>query len=132
MADWLFNNFPYNKTEDLNLDWVLQTVKEAKEEMDSTKTDIENYKKKMDASFKKLSDVQQSQWEIINGTWREMLDKLVTTIIPQLITFGLTDDGYFCAYIPEQWKNMQFFTDVSDFDAFPFGRLQLTYEVEFS
>lgn len=132
LADWLFNNFPYNRTEDLNLDWVLQKVKESKEEMDSTKTDIENYKKKMDAEFKKLYDVQESQWNIINGTWREMLDKLVTTIIPQLITFGITDDGYFVAYIPEQWRDIQFFTDVSDFDAFPFGRLQLKYEVEFS
>lgn len=129
MPDWTFNRMPTNRTEDLNMDWILQSLKDGLITIDTAVKNIEAYKNTMDAKFQELSDVQQSQWQVINATWREMLDKLVTQIIPQLITFGLTDDGYFVAYIPEQWKDIMFFTDVSDFDAYPFGRLQLTYEV---
>lgn len=130
MPDWTFNNMPTNRTEWLNMDWILRDLQECIKKVDTAVSDISNYKTAMDAKFEELKQTQNSQWEIINGTWREMLDKLVTQIIPQLITFGLTDDGYFVAYIPEQWKDIMFFTDVSDFNAYPFGRLQLNYEVK--
>ena len=120
---------PINRTEDLNMDWILRTIQEFGVKLETGLADISSYKAAMDAKFNELSEVQKSQWEIINGTWKEMLDKLVTQIIPQLITFGLTEDGYFVAYIPEQWKDIEFFTDVSDVTTYPFGRLQLTYEV---
>lgn len=28
----------------------------------------------------------------------------------KFVTFGLTDDGYFCAYIPESWEDVEFDT----------------------
>lgn len=129
MPDWTFNRMPTNRTEDLNMDWILESLQKGLISIEDAVKIMSDYKESMDKKFDELSAVQQAQWEVINATWREMLDKLVTQIIPQLITFGLTDDGYFVSYIPEQWKDIMFFTDVSDFDAYPFGRLQLTYEV---
>ena len=31
----------------------------------------------------------------------------------QMVTFGLNEDGYFVAYIPRSWKDIQFFTNES-------------------
>lgn len=39
--------------------------------------------------------------------------------IARFVTFGLTDDGYFCAYIPDSWDNIDFSTTED-------GRLCLT------
>ena len=42
------------------------------------------------------------------------------------ITFGLDDDGYFCAYIPYNFKFLTFDTDVNT-ESENYGKLQLIY-----
>lgn len=54
-------------------------------------------------------------------TIMEALEKFVKQIF-----FGLTDDGYFCAYIPDSWDDITFFTE-SNFGNPNYGRLQLWY-----
>lgn len=51
----------------------------------------------------------------------ESLEKFVKQVF-----FGLTDDGYFCAYIPDSWDDITFFTE-SNFANPDYGRLQLWY-----
>lgn len=43
------------------------------------------------------------------------------------IHFGLTNDGYFCAYIPESWSDVHFDT-VEDYDDPLYGHLMLLYD----
>ena len=43
------------------------------------------------------------------------------------VFFGLTDDGYFCAYIPESWSEITFDTGVV-FGRSDYGRLILRFE----
>lgn len=45
------------------------------------------------------------------------------------IHFGLTDDGYFCAYYPSSWKQVQFDTG-ANYGQFDYGRLILRYNVD--
>lgn len=52
----------------------------------------------------------------------ELVGKLVKHVY-----FGLTNDGYFCAYIPENWSDISFDT-VSNFDDPLFGHLMLMYD----
>ena len=43
----------------------------------------------------------------------------------KMVFFGLTDDGYFCAYIPAQWAFV--FDTIIDYDSDDYGRLTITY-----
>lgn len=58
----------------------------------------------------------------------ENLYKLISDRI-KMVFFGLTDDGYFCAYIPDSWSEIQFDTGAV-YGAFDYGRLILRYDVD--
>lgn len=53
------------------------------------------------------------------------LEYIYTHTVKQ-IYFGLTDDGYFCAYIPDSWEDITFDTG-ADYDSTEYGRLILSY-----
>lgn len=60
------------------------------------------------------ADVEQQIEELQNGTWVEnsipYLQKLLAAYIPVAMLPGITEDGYFCVYIPESWNTIQFAT----------------------
>ena len=43
------------------------------------------------------------------------------------VYFGLTNDGYFCAFIPENWSDVQFDT-ITDYNDPLYGHLVLMYD----
>ena len=45
------------------------------------------------------------------------------------VYFGLSDDGYFCAYVPDSWQDIQFDTGMN-YGTYTYGRLILRYEVD--
>lgn len=57
-------------------------------------------------------------------------EKIITEHLASMVFFGLTDSGYFVAYVPEKWDNIHFGTTGLDTDA-PiqpeFGHLVLLY-----
>lgn len=65
---------------------------------------------------------QIEQW--IKDHTKELYQLLATQVF-----FGLTSDGYFCAYIPESWSDIQFDTGAV-FGADTYGRLILRYNVD--
>ena len=57
---------------------------------------------------------------------REIIDRYIAT----MVFFGITDDGYFVAYIPESWNDITFYT--TELDIFlpiepEYGHLVLAY-----
>lgn len=63
---------------------------------------------------------------------REWINANMPDIIAQsikMVFFGLTDDGYFCAYIPESWSEIHFDTGMV-YGRFDYGRLILRYDVD--
>jgi hypothetical protein len=44
----------------------------------------------------------------------------------QMVFFGLTDDGYFCAYVPDAWSDIEFDTGMK-YGMFDYGRLILRF-----
>lgn len=75
---------------------------------------------------KDLTVVQQ--W--INNYDTTYAEDIIAKYIATMVFFGLTDSGYFVAYIPETWDNIHFGTTGLDVDA-PiqpeFGHLVLLY-----
>lgn len=60
------------------------------------------------------TQVNQQFEELKTGTWIEgtipYLDMLLKKFIPVAMLPGLTEDGYFCIYIPESWDSIRFGT----------------------
>lgn len=80
----------------------------------------------------KADMVQVQEW--IDSFNYEPLLQAVAKMVQKYITigvyFGLTDDGYFVAYIPDEWDNIQFGTTEYDIEV-PiepeYGHLVISY-----
>lgn len=64
--------------------------------------------------------------------YEELIARWIADNMPSIIAaavhmvfFGLTDDGYFCAYIPKEWAFV--FDTVMDYESDDYGRLTITY-----
>lgn len=129
----MFNIYPYTDFHELNLDWILKHFKEFLDEIDA----LNAWKTEHEAEYEELKDLYDDilagrfpesmtdaleQWVIRNGT--ELIGEMIKTVF-----FGITQDGYFVAYIPDSWQDIQFGT--SGLDDFPagveYGHLTLTY-----
>lgn len=66
----------------------------------------------------------------INNFNTEYAEKIIADYIATMVLFGLTDSGYFVAYIPESWKSIQFNTTGLDIELAiqpEYGHLVLSY-----
>lgn len=125
-----FNSYPYQNLNDLNLDYVLRVAREAAE----TLKDLGNYAarvKELEDAIEKLENgdlTPELAASIVELVQRNIID-LVGEMV-KFVFFGLTDNGYFVAYIPEPWDSIIFNT--TNYDIFiegvpEFGRLVLSY-----
>ena len=79
--------------------------------------DIEELRKEME-EFRKFIDNFDS--EVIE----QLIGDFITNKIKAVI-FGISSAGYFCAYIPETWDNLQFGT-IQDGELY--GHLTMSYD----
>lgn len=93
------------------------------EQINKNTTDIaalqQQFQKFMESGFNDYYAAQVEKWINDNLTF------IYTHTVKQ-IYFGLTDDGYFVAYIPESWDDITFSTIMSC-DPEMYGRLVLSY-----
>lgn len=69
-------------------------------------------------------DFPESTYAAMKEWWENNAVDLVGELV-RFVFFGLTDDGYFVAYIPENWRNIQFDTIVTPGE--DYGRLCIYY-----
>lgn len=95
---------------------LIDSDKEIIEDIDALRADMEVVQNWI-ASF---------DYEPLLETVKEMVNKYITAGV----YFGLTDDGYFVAYIPEAWNKIQFNTTGYDIEV-PiqpeYGHLVMSY-----
>lgn len=53
----------------------------------------------------------------------------IYNLVAKQVFFGLTDDGYFCAYVPDSLADIEFDTGAV-YDSYTYGRLILRYNVD--
>ena len=80
---------------------------------------MQQFQKFMESGFNDYYAAQVEKWINDNLTF------IYTHTVKQ-IYFGLTNDGYFVAYIPESWDDITFSTIMSC-DPEMYGRLVLNY-----
>ena len=82
----------------------------------------ELFKKFMESGFDDYYRDQIEQW------FRDNAFNIYKLIAKQVF-FGLTEDGYFCAYVPDSWKEIEFDTGMN-YGTYTYGRLILRYETD--
>lgn len=114
----LFSQYPYHNFSDYNLDWCINTVKELTPRVES----LEAWKSEHEEEYLELKELYE---DILAGNFPDsMIDSLrnwlarnAISIVGELVKnvfFGLTDGGYFVAYIPESWSDITFKTSEYD------------------
>lgn len=128
-----FFEFPHTRTYDNDLGWLIKdykTLTELYETLDQWKNEtqptIDDFKKLYEELL--TGDLPEGMLEAIN-TWLSNNAPDIVLQLIKIVFFGLTDDGYFVAYIPDSWDDITFGT--SGLDDFPagidFGHLTLSY-----
>ena len=127
----MFTEYPYLNFADFNLDWILRTIKELMKLVESWK----EWKDDVDSDLAELQafydDLKSGKFppEVIRAfyDWVESHVPDILQAAVKNVWFGLTDDGYFVAWIPESWEDITFLTTGYDYDAagYDYGHLVL-------
>lgn len=127
------HKFPYTDFHELNLSFLLTNYKRLLDSLSELDTWVDEHEKEYEALKQMVDDLESGKWsdEFIESLLKWYRDNIVD-IIGELIKqvfFGLTDDGYFVAYIPQAWSEITFgTTGLDDFPAgVEYGHLTLSY-----
>lgn len=130
-----FFDFPHTRTYDSDLGWIIKHLKEVIDAVDS----LEAWKAKHEAEYAELKifydQLESGNFppDFVSGlnrwfrnNWSSIIGELV-----KMVFFGLTDDGYFVAYIPDSWSDIIFNTSGYDIVTpdIDFGHLMLSFNV---
>ena len=126
--------YPNNSTEVRNLDWIIKHFNEFIESINSIDGWIEQHEKEYNDLKKIIDDFNDGKF---TDDFIESLKSWIVNNVNDLISyaiknvwFGLTDSGYFVAYIPDSWNDIIFNTigyDIDIEDSANYGRLVLSY-----
>ena len=83
-----------------------------------------------------ITELEQVVQDFINGGYRQDFDQFAMAWLDEniqealtkachMVFFGLTDDGYFCAYIPRDWSFV--FGTILDYEDKNYGSLTIRY-----
>ena len=126
-----FFEFPHTRTYDGDLGWLIKDNETLNEAIDA----LNHWKEETQPTIDDFAALYQA---ITSGNLPEGMTEgikawLEVNAIPLIgdlirtVHFGLTNDGYFCAFIPTSWEGVTFDT-VTDFDDPLYGHLMLLYD----
>lgn len=130
----VFEHFPYTNFHDLNLNWIIKLMKAFDAELDGFK----EWKEQHENEYQQLKDLYDDLMagnfpysiQAAFASWmQENAIDLVGNLV-KMVFFGLTDSGYFVAYIPDGWEDIIFNTTDYDIDVAlmpEYGHLVLSY-----
>lgn len=126
--------FPYTDPNLYNDDWLLKRMKELLVQL----TDLENWRQEWqdeyDAFKALVEQIEAGVFpESIRQAFQSWMERNALSLVGELVNmviFNITDDGYFVAYIPGSWDEIQFATtglDVILPEQPEYGHLVLSY-----
>ena len=128
-----FFEFPNTRTYDSDLGWLIKHVNSYDEVISTLNQWIAENEPKL-KDFETLYNMLMAgdlPPGVQNGIYKWCQTHIVDLVgsLVKLVFFGLTDDGYWVAYIPENWTDVVFNTtglDISLPDYPEYGRLVLS------
>ena len=117
----VFENLPYSNFHELNLGWLLETVKSLASQYDDLGSILDDLEAAINGNTAAIASLNVRFQRLENGEYIEnyipaladwINNNLITLVsrIAKFVVFGLTDTGYFYADIPESWNEVQFST----------------------
>ena len=91
----------------------------SQDELEELKAEFEKFQ---DSGFEDYYEKQLAQWIKDNAA-------TLFQLLAKQVYFGLTDDGHFCAYIPDSWSDVTFDTGAVYGQA-DYGRLILRFDAD--
>ena len=130
------HKYPIENLHELDLSWFIKNVQELLPRVDS----LEDWKRTHEEQYAELlalyqevkadwdrfaaGDFPASTYEAMKRWWEANAVDLVGSLV-KFVFFGLTLDGYFVAYIPENWDEINFDTIMTPGE--DFGKLCILY-----
>lgn len=125
--------FPYTDPNLYNDDWILKKMKDLLVWMEETEAWKLQYENAYQEMKKMVEDIENGTFpDSIKKAFSNWMKKNALDLVGELVKlvfFGLNDDGYWVAYIPESWNDIIFNTTGLDIiiPAYPeYGRLVLS------
>lgn len=126
-----------NHMYEYDLCWLVEKIKKIMETQKTFDEALLEIQRELEQTNGDVSEILQFITDLKNGVFPEefvnALRILISTdLVPiiseaiKMVFFGLTDTGYFCAYIPKNWSDITFDTG-SVYGRFDYGRLILKY-----
>ena len=130
----MFREYPYTNLNDLNLDYVFKRIRDLITDVD----ELKEWRETHEAEYQQLKNLYDQIMSgnfpptIVNAFERWMRENAVDLVgaMVKNVFFGLTDSGYFVAYVPESWEDIIFNTTGLDIEVAlmpEYGHLVLSY-----
>lgn len=136
----LFENLPYTNFHELNIEWLLKTVKQLADLYDDLDIDgiLDDIRGAIAGNTAAITALQNRLTALENGEYIEnyipalaqWIDENLQEVIGRVakfVFFGLTEDGYFYVEIPESWEDIIFSTGYDESKPDEYLHLILTY-----
>ncbi len=136
MINWFEHLYPYTNVHELNLDWIINHFHDFINEINS----LEAWRTQHETEYNELlslynevkndwdnfeaGNFPQSTYAAMKKWWQDNAVDLVGELV-RFVFFGLTLDGHFVAYIPENWHDIEFDTIVTPGENY--GKLTISY-----
>lgn len=128
-----FNDYPYKNIEDFNLDYILKKLRDLLGDYKS----LTEWRIEHEAQYEELKDLYDAVMsgnfpQPVKDAFSDWMENNALDLVGQLVKmvfFGLTEYGYFVAYIPESWDDIEFGTSGLDTTivGLDYGHLILSY-----
>lgn len=124
-------DFPHTNFYETDLRELIRLVKILKGAVEN----LEDWREQHEEEYEELKTLYD---DIMSGNFppsivqafEDWMSRNALDLVGRLVKhvyFGLTNDGYFCAFIPENWSDISFDT-ISDFEDPLYGHLMLIYD----
>lgn len=136
----LFENLPYTNFHELNIEWLLKTVKHLSDLYEELDIDdiLNELRSAINGNTAAIEALQTRLRALENGEYIENYipalaqwidDNLQEVIsrVAKFVFFGLTEDGHFYVEIPESWEDIIFSTGYDESKPDEYLHLILTY-----
>lgn len=110
------------KTVCMLIDYLNEVADQVNIDTDAIEELKATFQKFQESGFDDYYRAQIEQWV------KDNMENIIRDSI-KMVFFGLTDDGYFCAYIPESWSDLTFDTGMN-YGTYTYGRLMIRMETD--
>lgn len=97
--------WPYTNSDRYNDDWLIKEVLRIRDEWAKKYPEWETRLDQQDALIAEIKKELDQIVQLSPGFMEQLISKAIKNV-----WFGLNQDGYFVAYIPESWRDIMFAT----------------------